>query len=437
MQKVAQKSGGILVAFIALIVLVLGCNKSSSPSGPSGNTPGSVITVTGKVLDLANQPVPSVPVLITGKTSTNTDANGAFTITNVTVPYDVTVINAAAQNALVYKGLSRNDPTLVFPVSSSSTPRSAVVNGSVRGGAFTPTQPSDYRTVVLFASPEASWRSTTGSSGSFSVGGTWYGPTTTTGSLYALQYQADASGIPVANGFKGYAVKSGLVLNDASTTNNQNDTLTSISTGQLTGTIAAPTGYTLGSRSFYIRYSSTALVQLFGETNTNSSVSYYTPTISGATVVLSASAAKPSTGTSVTFKVGLATSQTGVAISIPAGPELSLPIAGATGVDTTVAFSWTALSGGVHLVIFSSTGHPSFYVVTTGTSTTIPNLKAYGLGLPASTSYSWQIYAFSPVATIDEAAASTGFLTALTGPTALTADASIAVTTSRSFTTAP
>ena len=72
------------------------------------------------MFDLNSQPVASVPVLVSGKTSTNTDASGTFTVTSVTVPYDVTVIVAASQGALMYKGVS-DDVILSQLIASGSS----------------------------------------------------------------------------------------------------------------------------------------------------------------------------------------------------------------------------------------------------------------------------------------------------------------------------
>ena len=102
-----------MTALAAAGLLSAGCSKSSS-TGPSGNGGGGVVTVAGKVIGINGQSVAGVPVLVTGKPSTNTDANGAFSIAGVTTPYDITVVDAANKRAIVYKGLSRSDPTLTF-----------------------------------------------------------------------------------------------------------------------------------------------------------------------------------------------------------------------------------------------------------------------------------------------------------------------------------
>jgi hypothetical protein len=126
-----------------------------------------------------------------------------------------------------------------------------------------------------------------------------------------------------------------------------------------------------------------------------------------------------------------------VTVSVPAAPGLSLPINGATNVDTTFTFSWTSYPNGIYLWLAQSSGNPSYYVLTSGTSTTIPNLKSLGLALPSSASYSWRVYGFAPEASADAAAGPAGFLGALSSLVTLTGNSSLASSTSWAFTTAP
>jgi hypothetical protein len=430
---------GVSVLALALTVLIgEGCSKSSS-TGPSGGGVGSVITVTGKVVGQNGQGVASVPVVVTGKPSTNTDASGNFSIANVTTPYDIGVVDATSKAALVYKGLTRTDPSLLFIGSTPGTSRTGTVSGKISGGTFTPNQGASDITRVVFASPEVLRNANTAASGTFGpINLSWFGPTATTGTLYALQFTSDAGGLPVASGYKGYGVRSGIAVNDGGTLTNQFDTLQTVSTGQFTGTVTVPSGYTLAGKLVYVRVSQSAVISLFSEGNANTNLSYYTPGISGATLLLGVAASKSGGGNGIFWKTGLATSATGVSVNFVAPPEVSLPVNAATGVDTTVTFSWTAMTGGVHLVVFQGgAGAPSYYVLTSGTSATIPNMKTFGLGLPASTAYSWYVYGFGPFATVDDAAGSAGFITALSVPVAAAGDAYYGQSASRTFTTAP
>ncbi len=411
-----------------------GCSKSST-TGPGGG--GGVVTVAGKVIGVNGQGVAGVPVYVTGKTSTNSDAVGGFSITGVTTPYDITVVDAAHKRAIVYKGLSRQDPTLTFFATTPGTAHTGAINGRISGGAFTPTQGVNDVTKVQFSSPEVTATLNTASSGIFGpLALSWYGPTVTTGNLYAVQFTADGAGLPVAGGFKGYGTRTGIAVNDGSTLNNQFDTLQTVATNQFTATVTFPSGYSLSTKTLSLRLSPTGLISLFNDATPNAALSYYTPGISGASLLLGAYGLKAGTE-SVYFKTGIATGATGISVALVAAPELSLPVNAATGVDTTVTFSWTPMTGGIHLVAFNGGANATYYVVTSGTSATIPNLKGVGLGLPSSGAYQWSVEAFGPFANADAAAGSSGLLGALANQALLTSDVFLGISTGRTFTTAP
>jgi hypothetical protein len=423
--------------FVAGGLIDGGCSKSSS-TGPAGGGSGGLVTVAGKVIGQNGQGVAGVPVYVTGKSSTNTDANGNFSITSVTTPYDITVVDATNKRALVYKGLSRPDPTLTFLGSSPGTARHGTINGKISGGTFTPNQGASDVTRVVFASTETSAGINTAVSGIFGpLNLTWYGPTVTTGNLYALQFTTDGSGFPVASGYKGYGIRSGIAVNDGSTLTNQFDTLQTVGTTQFTGTLTVPSGYTLALKSLSVRVSPTTLISILSDPTANAALSYYTPAIAGASLVLSLSATNAG-AQALYFKNGIATGATGSAITMVAAPGLSLPVTAATGVDTTVTFSWTAMTGGIHLIQFQGgAGNPTYLVLTSGTSATIPNLKGAGLGLPSTAAYQWSVIGIGPFGSADDAAGATGFLGTISNQALLTSDAFIGISTARTFTTAP
>ena len=436
MLKRIFSTGGSVLALALTVLVGGGCSKSGS-TGP-GSGAGSVITVTGKVVGQNGQAVASVPVVVPGKASTNTDGSGNFSIANVTTPYDISLVNASSKSAIVYKGLTRTDPTLMFFGSSPGTSHTGKISGKISGGEFTPNQPVTDVTNVAFVSAATTayaYATANGQFGAMSL--SWYGPTATTGSLYAIQFTAGAGGLPVASGYKGYGVRNGIAVNDGSTMTNQFDTLQSVTTSQFTGTVTVPSGYTLAGKAVYANVAPSAVIFLFSESNAITNLSYYTPGIPGATLLLGAEATKTGGGTAITWRNGLAIGATGVSVSIVTPPELSLPVNAATGVDTTVTFTWTAMTGGVHLVLFTAAGsNPAYYVVTTGTSATIPNMKPFGLGLPGTTAYQWQVYGFGPFSSVDAAAVSAGFITGISPPLA-SGDAFVGISASRTFTTAP
>ncbi len=424
----------IAITTLSLALLISACSKSSSsPTGPGGA--GGVVTVTGKVIGINNQPVASVPVLITGLPSVNTDANGSFTIPNVTTPYSIAVVDGVNNRALVYRGLTRSDPTLVWLGASPGTPRNASVSGSlIPWTAIAPGAKTNAR--VAFVSTDATGVGLPSfTTGAFSSGTLWYGPTTTTGSLYALVWDYDANGLPTT--FSKYGKRANVTLLDGTTNANQNDTLGVAQTAQISGTMNVAAGYTLSTRSLTAVFESKGGITFASEVSPVPNFTYNTPNIPGVTLSLVALATKAGSGTVESFTSGLAVNATNVSVNVPAAPELSLPVNNATGVTTGTPFSWTQFSGGVHIVSFSPAvaGQPSVLVVTAATGDSIPNLSSAGLALPKSASYSWSVIGVSPFASIDAAAGTGGVLGFATSTSSFTG--SFGNSSSRTFTTAP
>lgn len=424
----------IVLLCIGSLLLVAGCGKDESSTGPGNSlTP---ITVTGKVIGSNRQPVSGVPVLISGIPSVNTDANGNFSIANVGRPYTITVIDATNKQALVYRGLTRTDPTLIFLNTVPGTKRVASLTGKIFPAANYP-EPATRKTVVGFVSPETGRSSTaTPATGAYALNNMeWYGASTTTGSVHALQFDFNTTtGLPTA--YLNYGVRSGVPLLDGAPNPNGNDTVSAVGTTTMTGSITVPAGYTISQKSLALTLGATTGLTLLSESNPATTFTYATPNITGAVFRLNVSAAKPSSGQVLLTKTGIAGNATAVSVTLPQAPEQSLPINNAANVTTSTPFSWTGFTGGVHLLYFAGgAGKPSYLVMTSATSDSIPNLSAVGLGLPAATTYSWLVYGFAPFTDTDAAAGSDGFLGILGG--VATADGSVGLSGARTFQTAP
>jgi hypothetical protein len=136
-------------------------------------------------------------------------------------------------------------------------------------------------------------------------------------------------------------------------------------------------------------------------------LSYTVPNITGATFGIAAYASF--SGRSATyFKSGIASGSQTVTIPLAEAPQLSLPVNGGTGVDTTTSFLFTQGSGtGVNFVQLTGSGSdPSFLILTSNNSFVIPNLSQQGLGLPSNRDYSWRSTRLYPFSSMDEAASS-------------------------------
>lgn len=69
--------------------------------------------VSGKVLNEKNFPLYNIKVLING-VETNTDALGKFKMLNVKYPYDAVIAERSSATAVIYKGLSIENPDLIL-----------------------------------------------------------------------------------------------------------------------------------------------------------------------------------------------------------------------------------------------------------------------------------------------------------------------------------
>jgi len=396
--------------------------------------PPATITVSGTVIGFNLQPVAGAPVVITSggaNLSTTTNASGAFSVSGVTPPYDATVVTG--NQSIIYKGLTRTDPTLVLPGLSPGVSRSASLSGTVSGGAGFP-EPASHGTITTFGSPElAHFRLADTTTGDYNMGTVrWFGPTTTTGSIRALQGRFDGAYLPTD--YTGYGERPNVTLTDGGTFTAQNVTMSPVSEARISGSVTLPAGYTLTSKRMAVGFADRSLIDVLSDFGASTSFAYTTPNVSGATILMGVAAANAA-GTSVTTtKPGLAVNASSVSIPLPAGSEQVHPPDAATGVNHSTTFSYTPFSGGVHLVDFDGPGaNPDYVVVTTAASTSIPNLSSVGLGLPASTAYSWSVSGLAPFATVDAVAGPGGWLAVFLG----TAEGSASMSSRRTFTTAP
>jgi len=378
---------------------------TATVSGPT------TITVSGKVIDFYGQGAAGLAVKI-GSTTATTASDGTFSISGVTTPYDATLINSTSKLVVVYKGLTRPDPNLVAINLGLLLvpPKTATFSGNLSGGAGFPSPPN-HTTRVFFGSPETLVSVSSPAGPAYGpMGAAWFGPDSTAGNVYALQWQFDpGTNLPVD--YKGYGQKA-QTLSNGGIFSNQDVTLGSLAEDTISGNVTVPTGYTLSTRRANLRVAPGSGVTLFGDPSTASNYSYTTPRITGATISLLA-LANNGTRQSWGWKAGVATNASGVNIDVAAAPSLTIPVNNATGVTINTDFQTTGFSGGVNLFYFNGPGtNPDFYVITTGTTTKIPDLSSVGLGLPTTgvVAYTWAVLGVQPFASTDAAAGAGGFL---------------------------
>jgi hypothetical protein len=409
-------------------------------TGSSGNSTATAqvtvasgpatVTVSGTVTDEFGNLAPGETVILANTTASFSQtavssATGTFSIPSVPTPYNATIIDSGGKIIVQYLGLTRADPTFMVLI-APAPPLTSTLAGQLTGGTFP--QMSGFDTTIVFGSPQTNLESS-----SLAVSGTgysgdiaWSGPNTTTGTVYALQSYSPPSSLPTTF---SYGALSNVTLQNMESLSGQNIALAAVTTGTLSGTITLPTGFTVTSAGVVVTPGPGAVIEPVNDGSGSTSFSYTTPVISGATYSLLVETEGAGSAVSFFKKTGLSATASGITAAVEAPPTLTLPVDAATGVTLTTPFTWSTFNG-VYLWAAQGSGQ-SYYVFTTETTTTIPDLSSAGIQLPASASFEWLVAGIGPQTTIDEVAIPGGLLNL-----AELVDGSFGESAERGFTTA-
>ena len=398
----------ILLSAFLFLIMVVSCSEDS-PS--ESNETDQTITVSGFVKDIDGEPVSGVPVIIKGKAPVTTDANGAFTVSNVSKPYEARVIFSTDQAAIVYQGLTRSDPTLIY-LGTTSSYKTATISGSVPPAAGKVTK-------VFFTSGSMAWSTNADQgTGSYSLDVNWKGTANSmTGKLQVLRFTQNSSGMPVQ--YDAYGSEDNLTVSAGGNFPNNNFAATDLTDPpeqNISGSIVLPSSsYVLNGKTLNLFFGD-AEIYLGQEWGVGLNFSYVVPSITGATFGVDANAylnATPTYRYTSYSKRGITGGSSGITVNLASAPQLNIPAHNGSGIDTTTQFLWTKGNGGGICVILIAPSNwgtdPTFYIFTAGNSTSIPNLAPQGLGLPSNVSYNWQVVQLFPVSSIDDAASATFF----------------------------
>lgn len=426
-------------------LLLTACPGPDTDPNPNPNPDpggGSTITVAGKVLTGDGQPIEGASILIpgNGRQAVALDSTGSFSIEGVTAPYDVIVVQRALRSATVYKGLSRRDPTLPVITDAEETDgRKATLAGTVTGGS-TPYN-DDVPTNVEFVSANGSSGTQVDPEGTYSTEVSWNGSSSITGSLFAIQLESSSPFLP-PTGYLGYGRRDNVTLNAGTTSSAIDVAMNSVTSARLAGTITAPTDYELAMISVGLMPEQNINVGLFRAFDTSSPFDYVVPEISQSTLSMEVMAVKgdvsnpENAAVSILYKKGLTAGTSNAALVLQEPSRPGQPADGATVVTRTTEFSWTAFTGGIHMVRFqeeepaTGTSPYTVSVFTSGTQTTLPDLSTVDMGLPASTRFTWRVQGFAPVASMNALSD-----LSLANPLQGTTDFSLGTSETRTFTT--
>jgi len=395
-----NKHGLVTLAWAGLGLLIA-CGGTDK--GGTGPNPG--ITVAGVAKDRYGEPIAGATVRVPGTTAVTTAADGRFSIPGVAAPYDIALLPPGQNVAVVYAGLTRADPSLIYLAFQSAT-KTAWISGTVP-----PTPGTGSFTAVVFISGRyvLNWGAADPTTGDYSFNVEWRGAVDTqAGRLYLLRWTADAAGFPAS--YDGYASKA-LVISAGSAYNGNDFAATELidpPEQTISGTVAIPPGYTQTLRRFYM-YLDTVPLYWEESGSLGGTFSYTVPAVSGVTFGVGVSAEDLASRSSFFVKNGIGGNSTNVSLSLVPAPQLTQPVNGASDVDATTSFTWSEGGGaGVNLVLVTpadaTSPNPAFEVLTTAAQAKIPDLAAEGMGLPTATLYHWLVDKVFPVASLDDAA---------------------------------
>jgi hypothetical protein len=366
----------------------------------------ATITVNGTVLFRDGEPVAGAQVAI-GATITTTASDGTFSISGVTTPYDLISIatNGTQQYGVVFQGLTRPDPTIPYLGTALGT---ATVTGTISGGNVIPT--AGETTAIAWGSPQVLDSPAALTSSAYTLSLQWSGSTTTTGKVHALQWTNSATAPVLPTAFTYYG-SSATVTASTATPVTADVTLAAITSTSISGSVTIPsaTGYSLAYKLAEVAFDDGAFIGEGLDDTASTTFTYVTPSITDGKISLIAEATYTQNNLmladSLVENFGNEPNATGVSLVLP---EVALPVSPASGTMGVTSgpagtlFTWTPFAGGINLVEFTSANHAFYYVLTTATTTTIPDLSGEGLGLPTGgVSYSWGVIGYGPWANMD------------------------------------
>jgi hypothetical protein len=410
--------------------------------------------IDGRVLTMRDlAPFPGLSVSLRNAdgtfTTATTDAEGRFRFPSVPASYELVVHETEGDVYSVYRGLTRVDP--VLKALGGSGPAgyvgpSATLAGTVSGAI--PAPGGSYAAIdVNFASPglglwsfpSQEFVTNDSTSGEYLLNSrnlAWTGADSITGTVHALQIQR-AAGVPTSYG--GYGKRENVTVRNGDELTGQDIVLAPVEETSFSVSFDLPTGAVIDRQYVQLQYGPHSSTDLIAQDNTNAPISLPTPKIPGASLAVRAHY-YATHGYGAHVRVGVPVDATGLVLKLADVPAFEAPAEGATGVTYATTFSWAAVPDATHVVEFvPETTGPRFFVATTGTQTTLPDLSGLGASLPGGAAYAWRMLTFAPVASVDAFAVPGGgeplFFTAMA--TGAPVESSQFGTGERSFTTAP
>jgi hypothetical protein len=395
--------------------------------GSGGSSSGDAgITVHGTVIDYWRHRVPNVAVFL-GSATAMTDANGQFTFTGVTPPYDVglavhvgLIQFGGSEDAYLFRGLTRTDPTLQVKdglVGGSSTGNTwhfqNFPSGTAADGGMIPRYIG-----IAFGSPDTMWQYTWDSPDGTDLGASYFdfeGPASSVGTVHALLWETPTQDQVSPTRFVSYdqqpltidAVTAKTVTFNMMADSTPGDVIA----GSVTSAMAGPIEV-----DGYVRFDDGAPIHVVQLPNAGQNFQMLMPKITGSSISVTALVGStPSGPFALAHLDGLTPGQGGVAMTIPAPVTLVSPPGGTSNVGPSAMFQWSASP---HVALFylycpgpgTDDGPTRFFVVTEDYKTQLPVFSGTSaIAWPKARSCYWSVEVHGAYGTVDQAADPTGF----------------------------
>jgi hypothetical protein len=332
-----------------------------------------------------------------GQKTAVSGADGRFSISGVTPPYNLTV-KLVGTNPFVgrFDGLTRADPTIVFPfLFSTGEPNTATIAGTISGGG--PIGTAGVFTTAFFTTTDVRFDFTAiginSHNNPFTLPVSWFGPEAISGTVHVLQFTTPRPGDP-PTAFTGYGTHPALPVSRDGALTGADVALTAPGNATIDGTIVPPDGYTVLEKTLGLEVAGLTAVPLGHVDTGDTDFNFIIPEGIPATAAVTVNAQRDGGGSTSRRLSGIAPGATGVSISLPLPAELLSP-EDSTTVSPGTPFGWSPPEHSVHLLMLTGApDQPAFYVVTGAATANLPEL-------PSGATYHWFVASVGPSDGID------------------------------------
>lgn len=346
----------------------------------------ATVTVSGKVVNSSGAAVSGASVLLNGGGLFTTGADGSFSYSGVTTPYNLTVKVGSVISE--YRGLTRPNPQI------STSLAGVAYTGTISGNVTGPAYPLAAGDGILMGATGRAFTpgvvAANSATGAYNMPVLWSGNSTLTTDVVALRFQFSGG---VFTNFVQTGKKSGVSISSGSALSGQNVALdTSVTTASTVLTYNAG-AYTTGTVGGYwnLRASGGNFV-LAGAV----------PVASGGTAKYPGDGASfyvtgnDGTGNSAILITPAVSGATNVNLPAAVALQNAVPAAGATGVSKTPTLSWSNVSGStMYVLTVSGAGFTYRFHLTGGSSTfAFPDYSVLSAALAGATAYSWSVQSY-------------------------------------------